>query len=188
MADIYRKKSDDEVLKGLMAGDEDAFTELYKRYFNRLLYISEHIVKSREVAEGIVQETLIRMWEKRRNIKANSSLKALTYTIVRNLSLNYLRDNANRERFERTLFEHSVQAFYDTENRVLANFLEQHLDEIIAALPDRMRSIFRLSRDGGMSHEDIANHLSVSRQVVSNTISKVMKRIREGLKDIGAAL
>ena len=76
--------SDEALLHEVMRSNEDAFTELYYRYYNALVSLSKQLVKSTDVAQEIAQEALIKLWEKRESFtRENSNPRSLLFKIVR---------------------------------------------------------------------------------------------------------
>ena len=85
----------------LIAGDEDAFCELYAAYKNRLIYFAMRFLKSREYAEDIFQDAFTTIWESRRFINPNTSFSSYLYTIMRNRILNHFARTGKRRPTER---------------------------------------------------------------------------------------
>lgn len=184
MIKSYIGVNDTVVMKGLISGDERAFSELYKRYYYRLLFIAKAITKSQEISEGIVQEVFLKIWERRKVLKVSGSFHSFAYTMVKNLSLNYIRDNATRAGFRQDLFRKMCDAFHHTENEVWLNLMQEHLDDILKRLSERRRSVYELSRQEGLSHDEIAQRLGITKQSVKNHITKAMQIIRLEMQEI----
>lgn len=175
---------DAALVKALIFGDERAFSALYKRYYHRLLFIAKAITKSQEISEGIVQEVFLKIWERRKVLKVSGSFHSFAYTMVKNLSLNYIRDNVTRAGFRQDLFRKMCDAFHHTENEVWLNLMQEHLDDILKRLSERRRSVYELSRQEGLSHDEIAQRLGITKQSVKNHITKAMQIIRLEMQEI----
>lgn len=186
MAKYLKTTEDTVILKDLIAGREEAFVELYHRYYYRLLHVAINITKSQEVAEGIVHDVFTKIWTRREKLSLKGSFQSLIHTMVRNFSLNYLRDNSYRKGFEQELFQSMVRALRHAENEVWFNLFQEQVEDILERLPPRKRSIFYLSREDGMSHQEIGKVLGITTQAVSKHLSRTLEIIREQLERIDA--
>ena len=109
----------------LIAGDEDAFCELYAAYKNRLIYFAMRFLKSREYAEDIFQDAFTTIWESRRFINPNTSFSSYLYTIMRNRILNHLRELASEDRLKEQILSQAIDYSNETNNEIIANDLQR---------------------------------------------------------------
>ena len=184
LANYCASTSDQAILMDLIAGKEEAFKELYHRYYYRLLHVAIGLTKSHEVSEGIVHDVWVKIWDRRKKLRPEGSFKSLVYTMVRNLSLNHLREMSYRKGFEKELSENMADIVRHTENDVWFNLFQQQVDDIVASLPPQKKSIFFLSRKKGMSYEEIAKTLGIAPQTVANHINRTLEIIRCRLERI----
>ena len=80
-----------DILKGLFIGDEETYIFLFREYYVSLCAYSRRYVGRKDVAEEIVSDTFMKIWENRERIEINTSIKAYLFNAVCNNSLNYLR-------------------------------------------------------------------------------------------------
>ena len=162
----------------LIAGDEDAFCELYAAYKNRLIYFAMRFLKSREYAEDIFQDAFTTIWESRRFINPNTSFSSYLYTIMRNRILNALRHLENEQELKSSIYNQAVDTYQNAEeNAVTKDFMEQ-IAKAMEKLTSRQREIFDMSRNREMSHKEIAQALGISVNTVQEHISSALKTIR----------
>lgn len=175
--------SDAELIALLKTGDQVAFTTIYERY-DSLLYIYAHKkLLHKQEAQDIVQEVLTVLWKKRFELVLQGSLTNYLYTAVRNRALDVF---AHRK--VQAKYIDSLQVFMD-ENRACSDFrirendLKAIIEREIAALPPKMQEIFRLSREGMLTHREIAEGLDLSEHTVSTQIKRALRilRVRLGL-------
>ena len=155
----------------LIAGDEDAFCELYAAYKNRLIYFAMRFLKSREYAEDIFQDAFTVIWESRRFINPDASFSSYLYTIMRNRILNQLRERASEDRLKE-----------QTNNAIIANDLQRLVSQALEQLTSRQREIFEMSREKQMSHKEIAEALGISVNTVQEHISSSLRSLRTYLE------
>ena len=162
----------------LIAGDEDAFCELYAAYKNRLIYFAMRFLKSREYAEDIFQDAFTTIWESRRFINPNTSL----YTIMRNRILNHLRELASEDRLKEQILSQAIDYSNETNNEIIANDLQRLISHALEQLTSRQREIFEMSREKQMSHKEIAEALEISVNTVQEHISSSLRSLRTYLE------
>lgn len=184
LANYCESTSDQAILKDLIAGQEEAFKELYHRYYFRLLHLTIGMTKSREVSEGIVHDVWAKIWGRREKLSPEGSFKSLIYTMAKNLSINHLRDISYRKGFEKELSENMADIVRHAENDVWFNLFEQQVEDILESLPPQKKSIFFLSRRKGMSYEEIAKTLGIAPQTVANHLNRTLEIIRVRLDRI----
>lgn len=135
------------------------------------------LLKTREDAEEIVQEVFTKLWVHASDIDLNSSLKAYLYTITKNLSFNYLKKSANQHTLKESLFYRAIST-RDATFEILIDKEYQSLKiEAIELLPEKRRIIYQMSRDQGMSYDDISSELNISMSTVKNQMSKALQFI-----------
>lgn len=172
-----------KIITRLKEGDQTAFEILFRFYYPGLVVFASQITFDKDEAAEIVQDFFVRLWEKRSAIKDAASLKSYFFTSVKNRSLNYL----NKAEIQTQTIE---QLKYLAENSVLYEpdiFVESELQEKIKAainkLPARCGEIFVMSRFQGLSNDEIATNLDISKRTVETQISNALKVLRLELKE-----
>lgn len=171
-----------ELVIRLIAGNEDAFCELYAAYKNRLIYFAMRFLKSREYAEDIFQDAFTVIWESRRFIDPDASFSSYLYTIVRNRVLNQLRESASEDRLKEQILSQAVDYSNETSNQIFANDLQRLISHALSQLTPRQREIFEMSRNKQMSHKEIAETLGISVNTVQEHISVSLRALRTYLE------
>jgi RNA polymerase sigma-70 factor (family 1) len=162
----------------LKAGDEAAFTEIYERYWQPLLRTAYHILQDRDLAQDIVQNVFIALWQ-RRAVADISHLQAYLQQATRFSVFKAIRELKNDQAFFERLAE--VTADIITDDPLLFKEHQQLLGELIGALPEDCRETFRLSREENMTYKQIAEYLGISEKTVEKRISRSLQQIRTGL-------
>ena len=162
--------------------DENAFEQLFKKHYNALHAYAQVILKDEDLAEEIVQAMFLKFWEKRGSLKIQS-IKAYLYKCVYNDSLNYLKQEKTKTKYQEfTLHtmntEHEPASF-----KVELSELQQRLREALNDLPEQCRTIFQMSRFEELKYREIADHLGLSIKTVENQMGKALKILRFKLAD-----
>ncbi len=176
-------------LFGLIAvSDRKAFDEFFRKSYATLVVFGCRYVKDKQTASDIAQEAFIKLWNNRSSLKDVELPKSYLYRTVRNLSLNYIRDNANTQPGLELISDQAVAA--GEEQLSWADPTEQSDDDDtqkrlslvklwISQLPERQREAFELSRFEGLDHHEIADVMNVSARTVNNHIVEALKNIQK---------
>lgn len=171
-------------MKRLRKGDRTAFKQIFNRYEKKLLFYTAAIVKSKGQAKDIVQETFIKLWTNRQKIDPNQSLSGYLHTIARNMSLNQLKRAGYDQELRETIWEkiQEIQQRVKIEEDIYGRESSLLVQEAIRKLSPRRKQVFKLSREEGLTHQEIANKLDISPNTVKNQIVSAMKEIRAYLQ------
>lgn len=135
------------------------------------------------MAEEVVQEVFISLWERRKEIVITHSVKSYLVSSVRNRSINYLKLQLPKDRRKEDLddFHIALTASSDTSG-LEYNELYDIIQEAINQLPEKCKAIFILSREEGLTYKEIADELSLSLKTVENQMGIALKKLRAALK------
>ena len=181
--DLKRNRSKDEfVVRELKDGSEKAFKKIYEHYLNDIFSYSLALVRSEEAAEEIVQEVFLRLWLNAETLVPELSLRSYLFTIARNLSFDFLRKAANSRKLREEIF-YSGSALHDrTQEELIHAEYDLLRKKAIETLPPKRRRIYTLSREEGMSYEDISRELGISISTVKTQMSKALQSMKEYLQ------
>lgn len=163
----------------IAAGNERAFKMFFEKHRVKLYNYLLSIVKSREIAEEIVIDVFMKMWMGRDWIAEIQNMDAFLHKVAYNKALDFLRIAARNTALQK-LVRHEMESVKEKE----ADFkvLEQECREIIGRailqLSPRRRKIFTLSRVEGLSYDEIAQQLHLSRNTVRNSMAEAIRSIR----------
>jgi RNA polymerase sigma-70 factor (ECF subfamily) len=168
-------------------GDEKAFTELFHIYTPKLLPFVFKLTRSEHLAQEMIQETFLRLWVNRSELVNVNEPASWIFRIAANVSITWLRKQSNRERLmkEVKVDESHITVFEILEGKEL-NLI---INNAVEALPGRRKQIYKLSREEGYSHQQIAERLNLSSTTVANQIGISLKFIREFInKETGLSM
>ncbi|MBC9797109.1 RNA polymerase sigma factor [Sinomicrobium weinanense] len=177
-SEIISKK----LLKGFSEGDRSAFRAIFELMEPRLYGFVFSYTKSGYIAEEIVQEVFIKVWERREEIRLSGSFSAFLYTMARNRTLNYLRNASQRAAIRDELWKNVSLLQEDVETEVIFSEYREIVDDIINHLPGKKRSIYIMSRQEGKTNAEIADILGISPKTVKNHLWKTFETIKIQLR------
>ena len=172
---------DQQLIALLHDEDRGAYTEIYNRYSKLLYQHAYKKLRSQEEAEDIIHELFTVLWAKRFTLTPNESLSGYLFTAVRNRILDFISGKNVRADYISSLQHFMDNEIAVTDHRVRSNMLKDMINAEIALLPDKMRTIFEMSRKEQLSHREIAEILGVSEKTVKNQINNSLKMLRKRL-------
>lgn len=163
-------------------GDATALSELLDRWWIPLVAYARRLTGSPDVAEDVVQETMVRVWERRDRWTPSDRLQSFLYRITRNLALNERRKHLVRSTYRERAQEAPPERRQPTPLELAERSeLRTLLSEAVDALPPRQREIFVLARFHGHTYREIAEILDLSPQTVANQMSSALDGLRRRL-------
>jgi len=165
----------------LRESDPTACTELFDAMHASLIRYAISLLGDSVSAYDVVQDAFVKLWETRRDLDPDRSLRALLYTIVRHQALNHQR--SQRRRRQRDRDARLSNPLPSPDDTVSSSELASRLRTWIDALPDRQREAFRLSRFGHLTHTEIAAVMDVAPRTVTNHIAAALQTLRERLHE-----
>jgi len=170
------------ILSRIRAGEREAFETLVNETWDDLVDHLTWILSSREAAEDACQDAFVRLWERRERWR-DGSARALVFRIARNLAL----DARRRERVRQVWAERMAArsgVSRDAPDEAELSELEHRFHEALAALTPARRETVESVRLRGLTHEEAAEALGVSRQTIANRMTLALADLRLLLEDV----
>ena len=178
-----------QLIEGLINGSYDSFKLLYDRWVGRLYQFTFKLVKSETVAQDIVQETFIKIWETHETFRSDSSFKSFIFTIAYHRIINHFRTQVSHPVMDDYLFYTSSLTDENKAERNLSleEFMRR-LEEAKQKLSPRQREVFELRKEQNLSLSEIEQRMGITNQAVRNSLSAALKKVREELIDYAPLL
>ena len=182
---------DNEILKHIKNGNKTVFEILFKTYYDPLCKSIQVFVKHRYIAEEIVQDTFLKLWEEKDNLYIETSWRAFLFRCVHNNCINYLKSNQIQQIHSEAVqdeikyhAEIALRNFSETAlDMMTSNELEAYLNSAIQNLPGQCREIFTLNRFEQLSYQEIAQKLNISINTVKTQMVRALDKLRAALKN-----
>jgi RNA polymerase sigma-70 factor (ECF subfamily) len=162
-------------------GDADAFEIVFRAHYAELCSFVRVHVQSAAIAEELVQDVLLRVWHGRAQLDPQQSLRQYLYRAARNHALNYLKRSRVEDRSLHDVTALPIPSLTITDEAVRTHELSEAIEHAVAALPERCRLIFTMSRGNGMSYAEIADVLGISIKTVETQMGRALKALRASL-------
>ena len=182
MTDPATSLSDAALVRRIRAGDERALEVVFRAHYAGMAAFVQRYVNAPDVAEELVQDIFFKLWSRREQLSEIESFKTYLYRAVRNQALNWLRRRKLERRWEEEHGEESEPAaLAAADDGATEQEVTLAVRAAIDRLPPRCREIFLLSRDGGLTYNDIARTLEISVKTVETQMGRALKALRFSL-------
>lgn len=180
--------ADSRLLRDVSRGNEEAFQQLFDHYRSKLYTYAYRLTRSREEAEDIVHDVFLKIWEHRERLAEIHHFDAYLFRMAHNHTYNGFQ-RKNKETLILAVLEkeQAGSAVPTAQDRLMTADVKKSIDAAIEKLTPQQRHIFLLSRQEGLSHEQIAAQLNIALQTVKNQVTSALKKIRNELgKEYGS--
>ncbi len=179
MTTIYTQYDDLSLLKLLKSSDDKAFSELYKRYWDKLFYVGGKKLEDLHEAENMVQEIFLDLWNRRSTLNITGTLSHYLAVALKYKIINFqarTKANVNISDISEQQDDGALQWLEFQE-------LKDRLGRLVTQLPEKCRLAYSL-REDGFSQKEIASEMGVSENTVETHIKRALRFIRSGLTHI----
>jgi len=182
--------TDEQLIGRFQAGDERAYVELVNRYKDRLFNFIFPFFGDVEQSEDVVQDTMLRLYEKKHYYKEIAKFSTWIYTIARNLANTELRKRKRRKttylsQMSKEERQYDIPAIQDDVDQDLQNeFMRNRINQAIDALPDHFKTVIILRDIQELSYDDISNIVEVPLGTIKSRINRARLQLQAELQDL----
>ena len=180
MKKLFNNQKD--FIKHLKKGDDFAYSHLLDLHYKELCDYATSLARDDFKSEDIVQNVIVRMWNKREKLNANISIKNYLYKSVYNEFIDQYRKDLSISILERKYIE-GIDYFIENEDQSKTKRLIEIVTKEIKQLPKKCKETFLLSKKSGLSYKEIADFQNLSLNTVENQMTKALSILRKKLKN-----
>lgn len=169
-------------IEAISRGDEQAFESLFLHYFPRIKGFINGLLQNEEEAEDISQDIFVSMWQNREKLTEIENLNAYLYRIAKNTVFRHIERSLLFKDYLQQQTEYAVFTTTDNdsvEEELYAKELEFLISATVDKMPPQRKQIYRMSRVEGLSNDEIAKQLSISKRTVENHLTLALADIRK---------
>ncbi|MEM0938886.1 MAG: RNA polymerase sigma-70 factor [Bacteroidota bacterium] len=170
----------DQVKKGNLS----SYEVIFKKYYKDLHRFAFSYVREGTIAEEMTQEVFLYIWEKRKKIEIQTTLKTYLFSAIKNKCLNYIKLELPKQQSMTDISEVLLNVSTSPKDEGENDRLKRYIQRAIDALPTKCRQIFILSRNAGMTYDEIAEELDLSKKTVENQMGIALRKLRESLINV----
>jgi len=167
-----------QLLNCIAQGDQQSYRIVFDHYWDQVYSTALVFTKSTEISKDLAQDIFVQIWMKKETLKNVSRFESYLYIITRNLIIDWLRKKVYVHENEEYLKNYFEETGYRPGQQLEFKELEQAVNQAISHLPPQQQTAFRLSRLQGLSHEEIALQMGISKQSVKSYIVRAIVQVR----------
>ena len=172
--------TDRELIEGIRSCDPGVAQYLLDRYWQPLIRYADGILGGAVDSQDVVQDAFVRLWAHRERWDEVGSVRALLYTVTRNLALDEGRRLSRRTQVS---YEDDIPYIGPSPSEeVVMDEVQRAAADAVSSLPPKRQEVFRLSREEGLSHKEIAAIMEISVNTVANQMTMAIADLRRALK------
>jgi len=168
-----------KLILSLKKGNEEAFKEVYFKYYDKLKNIAKRFNSQVLTPEDFVQETFIRLYNKKELLNEDVLLDKQLFVICKNIIINHI----NRENKIIQLDNFQVEVAQEETDTAVFDERSEKLHNFINQLPEQQQKIFTLHKLENLSYKEIAEITELSEKTIANHIYLASKFIRKKIEN-----
>lgn len=174
-----------EIHKEVSGTDADSlespqkFEGFFLDYYPRVKGFINGLLQDAEEAEDLSQDIFMSLWQNRGNLKQIDNLDAYLFRIARNAVFRYIERSLLFKNYQSRQLSDDNSDLYEIESELNAKELELIIAIAVERMPSQRRKIYQMSREQGLSNENIARELNISKRTVENHLTQALADIRK---------
>lgn len=169
-------------IEAVSRGDEQAFESLFLHYFPRIKGFIYGILQNEEEAEDISQDIFVAMWQNKERLTNIENLNAYLFRVAKNTVFRHIERNLLFSDYQQQQVDNTLLGFTNNDNieeEIYARELEFLISVAVEKMPPQRKQIYRMSRVEGISNDEIATRLSISKRTVENHLTQALADLRK---------
>lgn len=172
------KQAEKEYIEKIALGDQQAFKELFVLSFPKVKHFITHLIKSESVAEDLAQDVFFKIWTGRESLPAIQYFGAYLYRMAKNAVINQVKSEMVEEKY---IHNHlaAQHTQFSIEEDLYAQELELLVQLSVNNMPKQRKLVYEMSRIEGLTNDEIALTLNLSKKTIENHLNLALKEIRK---------
>lgn len=166
------------IILSLKQGDTQALGQVYDLYSSALLSKMLRMVKDTDVAEELLQDVFLKVWNSREKIDIERSFKSWIYAIAINTVYDHYRKLSRDARLQRELINQFREIYQSADDDFIYEQRRELLEKALHEMPPQRLAVFKLCKLQGKSYQEAALELSISPSTVSNQLVQATKFLK----------
>ncbi|PPL02883.1 RNA polymerase sigma-70 factor, ECF subfamily [Parapedobacter indicus] len=174
-------EEESKILTRLRCGDEKAFAEVYHTYQNRIGHRLLRLLKSEILAEEVMQDIFLKVWENRTSIDPEQPFKSYLYRIAENRVIDLFRRAKKEQSILEEIIAGNTELYTHIEEALFKKEYASLLDRLIVQMPAQRKKIFIACKLEGKSYQEAADEFGIATTTVNDHLQKAMHYLKSKL-------
>lgn len=170
--------NEQQLIQLIAQSDEHAFAQLFDHYRNKVYGVALKLTHSTTVAEEIVEDVFLKIWQRRCVLMEIENFSAYLYTIARNQTYKILKQIAKNYKVVLLSENEDVLPDNNTDEYLISKELSSLLQRAIDRLPYQQKQVYQLMKEGDLKRGEVAELLQIQPETVKFHLAQAMKNIR----------
>ncbi len=171
------------ILETLAEGNQEVFQKLFCMFQPKVHAFALGLIKNMTDADDITQIVFMKLWTNRKKLPDVDNLDSYIFTITKNTVLSFIAQQKIPE-FDISTIRETTATDATPLDQIEAADLKLLIDMVVEQMPGQRQTVYRLSREKGLSNDEIAQRLNIQKKTVENHLNLALGEIREMLKII----
>lgn len=173
---------EEELLKALKDGDEEAFLKIYEAYWYKVFQIAYKRLRDKDIAEELTQDLFLKLWDRRQDLKPHKLANYL-FVSIKNSVIDHIHSCLVADKYLDYYKAYKEGSCQTTQDTIAFDDLSMAIEAGLLRLPAKTQEVFKLSRLNSWGHDKIAEHLHLSEKTVGYHLTKSLKFMRTYLRE-----
>lgn len=174
-------ENEKQLLQQASEGDEEAFAQIFNAYSHKLYAFIYRLAGSKELAEDVVQDVFLKLWQQRGMLNIVDNFNAFLYRMSYNHAINLLKRLSKETLILMEARQHNSNEPLPPDEQMIFNRVQQYIAKIVNDLPPQQKTVYQLSREQNLTQEGIARRMDISISTVQNHMTQALRKIKESL-------
>ena len=174
-------RDDDYCLNKIAGGDEHCFNIIFNRYRNQLFTYLFKVTKSKEIAEEIVLDVFLKLWQGREVVAEIENLDRFLLKVAHNKAIDFFRAARRNPKVQEEVWDliNAIQAYETADKRLMEKDFDDMVWAAVKQLSPQRQKVFQLNKNKDLTYNDIAKELNLTTHTVRNHLAASIKFIRQ---------
>lgn len=163
-------------------GNTKAYEKLYHLLCSRLIHFSASICGSFHLAEEVVSDVFVSIWQKKEQLRSVENPKVYLYVCTKNHTINAMKRRQLQVVPFDTFYTEALSIVPDVEEHLLSSQVARKIESAISSLPPRCQLIFRLIKMDGLRYKEVAELLDISSKTVDAQLTIAVKKVADTIR------
>lgn len=178
---MERENTYSRLFEMIREDDPEAFDKLYHLFYAPLCVFANRYLEDNNAVEDCIHDIFLKIWKDRKSISINTSVRSYLLTTTRNHCLNLIEKRKTELTYEQYIL--NTYDPYSPEDLYSVEELEDMIEKAIEKLPEKYRTVFKMSRFKYMTYKEIAEKQNISIKTVEAYMHKSLAMLSISLKE-----